>query len=143
MDFIVEHFKSALYKYVTNLKLCNCIQTSWHAFDKYYLKTDKVTAYGAALLLAPHRRKAYIDRNWKATWRKPVVDAAQKLWVKEYKDKYMSRAEEEEAVTRDQEPDEYDLWNKKQSILNTIEDEFKHFINASPTNLPAGTTALN
>ena len=63
--------------------------------------------------------------------------------MKEYKDKYTSRAGEEEAVTRDQEPDEYDLWNKKQSILNTIEDEFKHFINASPTNLPAGTTALD
>jgi len=57
--------------------------------------------YGAALLLAPYWRKAYIDRNWKATWRKPVVNAAQKLWVKEYKDKYMSRVEEEEAVTRD------------------------------------------
>ena len=35
------------------------------------------------------------------------------------------------------------MWNRKQSILNIIEDEFKHFINASPTNLPAGTTALN
>ena len=55
----------------------------------------------------------------------------------------MSRAEEEEAITRDQEPDKYNLQNKKQSILNIIKDEFKHFINASPTNLPAGTTALN
>ena len=55
----------------------------------------------------------------------------------------MSRAEEEEAVTRDQEPNKYNLWNKKQSILNTIKDKFKYFINASPTNLPASTTALN
>ena len=54
MDFMVEHFKSFLHKYATNLKLCNCIQTSWHAFNKYYLKTDKVTAYSAVLLLAPH-----------------------------------------------------------------------------------------
>ena len=143
MDFMVEHFESALQKYSTNAKLCDCIRASWHAFDKYYLKTDEVAAYGAALLLAPHRRKAYINRNWKATWRKPVVAAARKLWVNEYKDKYKSRAEEEEAIARDQEPDEYDLWNKKQSVLNAIEDEFDHFINASPTNLPPGTTALD
>ena len=35
------------------------------------------------------------------------------------------------------------MWNRKQSILNTIKDKFEHFINASPTNLPASTTALN
>ena len=54
MDFMVEHYKRALEKYATNSKLYNCIRTSWHAFDKYYLKTDGVTAYGAALLLAPY-----------------------------------------------------------------------------------------
>ena len=98
---MVEHFRLALQKYATNPKLCDCIRTSWHAFDKYYLKTDEVTAYGAALLLAPYWRKAYIDRNWKANWKKLVVNAARKLWVKEYKDKYASRAEEEEAIPRD------------------------------------------
>jgi hypothetical protein len=67
IDFIVEHYKRALKKYATNSKLCDCIRTSWHAFDKYYLKTDEVTVYGAALLLAPYRRKAYINRNWKAS----------------------------------------------------------------------------
>ena len=109
MDFMVKHFKSALHKYATNPKLCNCIWTSWHAFDKYYLKTDKVAAYSAALLLAPHQRKAYIDCNWKATWRKPVVDAAQKLWVNEYKGKYMSRGEKEEVIACNQEPNKYNL----------------------------------
>ena len=63
MDFIVKHFKLVLYKYVANLKLYNYIQTSWHAFNKYYLKTNKVAAYSAALLLAPYQRKAYINCN--------------------------------------------------------------------------------
>ena len=63
--------------------------------------------------------------------------------MNEYKDKYASRVKEEEAVAHDQEPDEYNLWNKRQLILNIIEDEFEYFINTSPTNLPAGTTALN
>ena len=67
IDFIVEYFKMFLKKYTTNPKLCDCIRTSWHAFNKYYLKTDEVTAYSAALLLAPHWRKNYITRNWKAS----------------------------------------------------------------------------
>ena len=41
IDFMVKYFKSALQKYIINQKLCNYICTSWHAFDKYYLKTTK------------------------------------------------------------------------------------------------------
>ncbi len=67
MDFIVEHFKISLKKYAINPKLCDYIYTSWHAFDKYYLKMDEVTAYGTALLLALYRRKNYITYNWKAS----------------------------------------------------------------------------
>ena len=63
--------------------------------------------------------------------------------MNEYKDKHTSRVEEEEVVARYQEPNRYNFWNKRQSILNIIKDEFEYFINASPTNLPAGTTALN
>jgi hypothetical protein len=51
IDFIIEHFKSFLVKYATNKRLYNAITTSWHAFNKYYLKADSVTVYGAALLL--------------------------------------------------------------------------------------------
>ena len=76
MDFMVEHYKRVLKKYAINLKLYNCIRTSWHAFNKYYLKTDEVTAYSAILLLAPYWRKAYINCNWKALWRKLVINAA-------------------------------------------------------------------
>ena len=54
MDFIVEYFKIFFKKYAINPKLCDYIHTSWHAFDKYYFKTDEVTAYSIALLLAPH-----------------------------------------------------------------------------------------
>ncbi len=54
IDFIVQYFKRSLKKYAINLRLCDCICTSWHAFNKYYLKTDGVTVYGAALLLTPY-----------------------------------------------------------------------------------------
>jgi len=36
--------------------------------------TDKVTAYAAALLLAPHRRKVYMARNWKREWRPRAIE---------------------------------------------------------------------
>jgi len=42
-----------------------------------------------------------------------------------------------------QEPDAYNIWNKKQSVLNAINDEFNYFINASLTSLPLGMTTLN
>ena len=54
IDFMVEYYKRAFKKYTTNLKLCDCIRTSWHTFNKYYLKTNGVTAYSTALLLAPY-----------------------------------------------------------------------------------------
>jgi len=62
--------------------------------------------------------------------------------VKEYKNKF-SKTAVEEASNCNQEPDEYDIWSQEQSTLHAIEDEFDHFINASPTNLPSGTTALD
>jgi hAT family C-terminal dimerisation region len=42
-----------------------------------------------------------------------------------------------------QEPNAYNIWNKKQSVLNEIDNKFDHFINASPTSLPPGITALD
>ena len=54
IDFMVKYFKLSLIKYATNQRLCNAITTSWYTFNKYYLKTDSVTMYGAALLLALH-----------------------------------------------------------------------------------------
>ena len=63
MDFIIKHFKISFKKYATNLKFCDYIHTSWHAFNKYYLKIDEVTAYSAALLLVPYWWKNYITYN--------------------------------------------------------------------------------
>ena len=63
--------------------------------------------------------------------------------MNKYKDKYTNRVEEEEIVACDQEFNKYNLQNKRQLIFNIIEDEFKYFINASPTNFPTDTTAYN
>src|ERR1700727_2628233 len=52
-----------------------------------YSLTDKVTAHAAALLLAPHRRKAYMARDWKREWIPRAIENVRTLWRKRYKDK--------------------------------------------------------
>ena len=63
----------------------------WFAFNKYYALTDKTLVYMATLLLNPTLWKAYLDKSWKIINKrhlgtiKWLIEAAQKLWQKEYK----------------------------------------------------------
>ncbi|KAH8726957.1 hypothetical protein GQ44DRAFT_576298, partial [Phaeosphaeriaceae sp. PMI808] len=52
------------------------ITAAWHAFHKYYSMTDAIPAYGASLLLHPSRRKEYIGKNWKPSWRNKGLKSA-------------------------------------------------------------------
>ncbi|PVH90755.1 hypothetical protein DM02DRAFT_509751, partial [Periconia macrospinosa] len=118
---------------------------SWYVFDKYYAATDSVTAYGAALLLAPHRRKSYLDRSWsKKSWVNNVVKSTRNLWLREYKDKGF---EQEDPATREgptEEPDEYDLWNQQHhNQLSTSKDEFDEYITSKAINLNKGMQGLD
>ncbi|PMB63341.1 hypothetical protein BM221_010812 [Beauveria bassiana] len=61
MDILVKHFEKQRSKHANNAGFENAILMAWHAFDKYYLLTDEVPAYAAALLLHTSRRKRYID----------------------------------------------------------------------------------
>ena len=63
MDFIVKYFKLSLTKYISNWRFYNTITTNQHAFNKYYLKIDSITIYGAALLLTPYQQKVYNNNN--------------------------------------------------------------------------------
>ena len=101
----------------------------WYTFDKYYsptlVLTDKVTAYAAALLLAPHRRKAYMARNWKNEWVPRSIENVRTLWRKRYKYKAPIVHLSAEST---KEPDEFDLWERDQSTISQIGDEFDSFI---------------
>ena len=63
--------------------------------------------------------------------------------MKHYKNKFEPEPTMQEASEQGEELDAYDIWEKKQAVLSSIEDEYNHFITASPVNLPKGTTALN
>ena len=140
MDFLISHFRKAEAKHAANPHLFSAIRTSWYAFDKYYSMTDSVTAYAAALLLTPNRRKAYIMRNWKISWQTEVIKNVRKLWEKQYKDKAPIRASSSELV---KEPDEFDLWERDQSILTQISDEFEAFITGTLVPLEKTKSALD
>ncbi|PVH93317.1 hypothetical protein DM02DRAFT_483356, partial [Periconia macrospinosa] len=51
-------------------QLLRPVLTIWHIFDKYYQLSDESPAYGAALILHPSQRKAYIQKNWPKAWHK-------------------------------------------------------------------------
>lgn len=53
MEVLVKHFERQRSKHANNTAFQNAILIAWHAFDKYYLLTDEVPAYAAALLLHP------------------------------------------------------------------------------------------
>jgi hypothetical protein len=96
--------------------------------------------YGTALLLAPQRRRQYIERNWKKSWVPTVISNARKLWQDEYKSLPGPVSVNPTSVTC--EPDEYDLWEREQTVMITHGDEFERFIHGDPNPLPSGQTSL-
>ena len=80
MDILVKYFEKQKAKYINNLDFQNTITMAWYAFDKYYLLTDQVPAYGAALLLHSSRWRSYIQAHWKAVWQKVILAKVKKVW---------------------------------------------------------------
>jgi hypothetical protein len=62
------------------------IEMGWFVLEKYYSMTDNVLVYAAAILLDPSRRGAYLKKNWPAEWYEPAIEAANTLWLDEFKD---------------------------------------------------------
>ena len=106
MDSLSDHFKEQSALYRNNTDFNASVVTSWHAFDKYYTLIDQTSAYAAALLLHPERRKAYLQLAWHRHWVQPGIDRARALWLR-YK-------VYEEVLQSDQTPGSYhERWLKK------------------------------
>src|ERR1700719_1059044 len=105
-----------------------------------YSLTDKVTAHAAALLLAPHRREAYMARNWKREWIPSAIENVRTLWRKRYKDKVPIVHLWVEST---KELDEFALWERDQSTISQIGDEFDSFIDGNPVLLGERETSLS
>lgn len=139
MDILVKHFEKQKNKHVNNPEFQNAILMAWYAFDKYYLLTDQVPAYAAALLLHPSRRRRYIDANWKKSWIKSVLPELHQLWEEKYANLDLSETTTSTSH-RTYEPDEYELIERDLDVVGHTADIWESFIEASPTEI--STTAL-
>ncbi len=140
MDILVKHFEKQRSKHANNAGFRNAILMAWHAFDKYYLLTDEVPAYAAALLLHPSRRKRYIDVNWSKPWVAAVLPKLQSLWEESY-----ALAERDAVIAvpplsqPTPQPDEYELLEQDLDVIQTSADDWISFIEADPTEITTQT----
>src|SRR5207248_975497 len=76
-------------------------------------------------------------------WKEPVANAARKLWIAYYKDRYEVEPGMQEASKLRRQPDAYDECEERQAVVIPIEDEFDRFINDPPVKLPKNASALD
>ena len=139
MDFLIEHVKEMQQEYASNTDLSASLLTMWFAFNKYYTLTDKTPVYAAALLLSPTLRRGYIDKSWKTiNERYPgtierAVEAARKLWQKEYKYKPIN-GKTPEQLDPDLIKNTYMRWKYTRELQSaSADDEFERFITVQST----------
>ena len=68
------------------------------------------------------------------------INNARKLWQDEYKN--LPRPAKASPAPFIREPDEYDLWEREQTVVISHLDEFDRFIKGDPIPLPKGQTSL-
>ena len=114
------------------------MNTCWYAFNKWYERIDEVPAYVTAVLLHPSKRLKGLRKSWtQDKWIKAGLRRSKGLW-ESYKQKYTPVETE---VATDSEPS---LWEQYKRHIDAVpaDDDFTAFINAPPTRLAQGTTAL-
>jgi hypothetical protein len=143
MDMLSDHYKEQEAKHTTNEYLLAAINTSWHHFNEYYELIDNNPYYIAAQLLHPSKRLSHLKKKrWPAKWRKDAEARARALWH-QYKERYQPEGVESGSTGLIAiEPDFFERWRRRNDI-QPLEDDFTAFINAYPTKLGAGHTALN
>lgn len=64
--------------------MVRAINMGWFVLNKYYSRADEVPAYGAAILLNPSSRRAYLDTFWKKAWVDSAIESASMIWEDEF-----------------------------------------------------------
>jgi hypothetical protein len=141
MDFLIKHIKEIQQEYASNTNLSASLLTMWFAFNKYYTLTDKTPVYAAALLLSLTLRRGYINKSWKIINKrhpgtiKRAVEAAQKLWQKEYKYKPID-GKTLEQLDLDLIKNIYIRWKYTRELQSaSADDEFERFITVRSTSI--------
>jgi len=134
MDVLHKHYTQAFDKYEHNYVLRSCNAAYWAIFDKYYMLTDEIPAYGAAMILHPSRRIAHIKKNWPKSWHKPVLDGVKKYWEDHYRGLPIETTTPD-LIDKLHPPDEYDLLAQELDVVGPAMkdlDEYLSFTAKTP-----------
>ena len=104
-----------------------------------YSLTDKVTAHTAATPRSSSKEGIY-GKGWKREWIPRAIENVRTLWRKRYKDKVPIVHLWVEST---KELDEFALWERDQSTISQIGDEFDSFIDGNPVLLGERETSLS
>lgn len=139
MDFVIYHLEQSERRHKRNTGLLAAINTCWHAFNKWYERIDEVPAYVTAVLLHPSKRLKGLKKSWNTKqWVDAGVARARDLWEL-YKESHVPASIEVTDTT-----EEPSLWERYKQHIDAVpqDDDFMAFINAPPTRLAQGTSAL-
>ncbi len=127
-------------------------KAAWERCEKYFNDIDNTPTYYAAVILQPHQRLAWFQSEWQHStdpirqgWYEPSVEAVRQLWQSEYKGQFRATASTSMAlpqkVKRTEEEDYlYAYYHPK--ISTDAVDAFEEYINAAPTALKHGESAI-
>ena len=115
----------------------------WFVLNKYYSRADEVPAYGAAILLDPSSRRAYLDTFWEQAWVDAAIQSAGLIWEEEFKTlptndtqvpKEAATIVECESVKLNSFA-KYKAQQRPEYVLPGAVDDFYRFINMDPIDL--------
>jgi hypothetical protein len=65
--------------------MCNAVDMAIFVLKKYYRLSEAASAYSAALLLDPSKRRAYMKQTWKSDEMTKAVERVRLIWEAQYK----------------------------------------------------------
>ncbi|TKA27633.1 hypothetical protein B0A49_13851, partial [Cryomyces minteri] len=74
----------------------------------------------------------YLNTQWEKKWINLGVNRAKQLWKSQYRDCKSREATPLPLPFMDEEPDDYDLFNRQIDAVTSTSDQFEQFINSSP-----------
>ncbi|KAI1663155.1 hypothetical protein L13192_12810 [Pyrenophora tritici-repentis] len=80
IEILLKKFEDEKKRYSSrpkkDLRMVRAINIGWFVLNKYYSRADEVPAYGAAILLDPSSRRAYLDTFWEKAWVDSAIKSA-------------------------------------------------------------------
>ncbi|KAI1507570.1 Dimer-Tnp-hAT domain containing protein [Pyrenophora tritici-repentis] len=88
IEILLKKFEDEKKRYSSgpekDLRMVRAINMGWFVLNKYYSRADEVPAYGAAILLDPSSRRAYLDTFWEKAWVDSAIKSAGIIWEEEF-----------------------------------------------------------